>query len=343
MARSRGRGTAKGESGAVAIVVAVMLVVLLGLGAIVIDAGILYSHRRQMQTAADAAALAGVLELPGDPVGARATADQYALLNSPDADQRLFTVDSTYVANDTLVAELTDTSRRLFFARFIGWDEAPVSARAVAVAGSPITYGSGVMPFGIIASGTVEPPYGYDPGETIELVCDTGAQSQGNWHYVDLADYTAGANNTKTVIGNGGTSEPLSIGDIIETQTGLVTNPNFNALDGWFTCAPHGLAGTIYNADRGIWLPEHLDGTFCPRLITCPVIVVVDGDPYDWDSVTGAKAVEVVGFLNIFVENDPDPSNDNALYGTFVQVDPADASGHGSYTDYAGIITWLHE
>ena len=47
------------ESGAVAIIVALVMVALLSIVALVIDLGGLYDHDRELQTAADAAALAG--------------------------------------------------------------------------------------------------------------------------------------------------------------------------------------------------------------------------------------------------------------------------------------------
>jgi Flp pilus assembly protein TadG len=51
------------ESGAVAIIVALFLVVLLVLGALVVDLGSLYDHDRELQSAADAGALAGAQQI----------------------------------------------------------------------------------------------------------------------------------------------------------------------------------------------------------------------------------------------------------------------------------------
>lgn len=53
----------KDESGAVAIMVALLLVVFVGFTALAVDVGYLYSVKRQLQAAADAAALAGCQEL----------------------------------------------------------------------------------------------------------------------------------------------------------------------------------------------------------------------------------------------------------------------------------------
>lgn len=332
------RGT---EHGAIAVIVAVVIVALLAFAAIAVDAGAMYSQRRQMQTAADAAALAGVQELPGRPGTALTVADAYALENLSDADDRTFQVESTWVANDTIVAEVRQSAMGLFFAQFMGIDSAPVSARATAMVGSPTTYASGLMPFGIIASGTTNPPYGYATGEWIELVVDNGAKEQGNWHYVDLTPFTDGVSNTKTVIENGGTTNPVSIGDTIYTQTGSPTNPNFKALNDYMTCAPHGLDALVYDADRDVYEPKHIsDGSHCARLVTCPVIVIANGDPYAWDSVTGKTATKVVGFVNMLISNDPE-LKDGVLIAKFVQVVPVDTLDPGGYTDYAGVITWL--
>jgi hypothetical protein len=58
------------ERGQVAIVVSLMLVVLLGFAALVVDVGLNWATRTQAQAAADAAALAGVIALPSDPAAA---------------------------------------------------------------------------------------------------------------------------------------------------------------------------------------------------------------------------------------------------------------------------------
>jgi hypothetical protein len=179
----------------------------------------------------------------------------------PDADDRTFTVESTWVANDTLVAEVRQSAMGLSFARFMGTNSAPVSAKAKAMIGSPTTYASGLMPFGIMANGTTVSPYGYATGSFISLFQQTQS-SQGNWHYVDLTAFTDGANQTKGVIGAGGTTDPVSIGDTLSTQPGRVP-PNINALRDYLTstCGAHGLNSLAYDPDRGIYEPRHLDGT----------------------------------------------------------------------------------
>ncbi|MBI2170021.1 MAG: hypothetical protein HYU28_11075 [Actinobacteria bacterium] len=73
------------ERGVVTVIVALLLVVLLGMGAYVIDIGALYQERRELQNGADAGALAIAQECAeGDCGVPGATATQYADANAED-------------------------------------------------------------------------------------------------------------------------------------------------------------------------------------------------------------------------------------------------------------------
>lgn len=86
------------DSGAVVVIVAVVLVALLGVAAIAVDQGYLYDTRRQLQAAADAASLAGcsVLIESKDPGQAEAAAYEYAAYNANGPGEGLV-VDSVEV------------------------------------------------------------------------------------------------------------------------------------------------------------------------------------------------------------------------------------------------------
>ena len=73
------------DDGAVAISVAIAALVLFGVGALAVDIGNLYSVRRESQTSADLAALAGARELPGDKQAACKVAVAYLNDNKPGA------------------------------------------------------------------------------------------------------------------------------------------------------------------------------------------------------------------------------------------------------------------
>src|SRR5947209_4613273 len=59
------RQRTRDEHGATIVFVAVVMIVILGMAALVVDVGSWFNTRREAQNAADAAALAGVQDLPG--------------------------------------------------------------------------------------------------------------------------------------------------------------------------------------------------------------------------------------------------------------------------------------
>jgi hypothetical protein len=76
----------KGDDGAVAVLVAVLLSggVLLGMGALVIDVGLIASEREQLQSGADAAAWGVAADCPEDPDGCAERAAALAAANAND-------------------------------------------------------------------------------------------------------------------------------------------------------------------------------------------------------------------------------------------------------------------
>jgi Flp pilus assembly protein TadG len=135
--RKRGR-----ERGQILPVVALALVALLGISAFAIDVGYAYYAKRQLQSAADAAALAGAQDLPSVTT-AKATAASYASANTP---VNLASVAYTYTTSCTATAlagvgcsaatnpnNLTVTataSTNTWFAKIFGVNSFSVKARA---------------------------------------------------------------------------------------------------------------------------------------------------------------------------------------------------------------------
>ena len=131
---------ARAEAGQVLIIVAVMLPVLIGFMGLVIDLGSLYHHKRRMQTAADAGALAGAHErLRGRTVEIENSALEEAGDN--DFSHGIDGVDVTvshppvsgYYINDPIFVEvIIRQSAPTHFMRIFGWQEVPIDSRAVA-------------------------------------------------------------------------------------------------------------------------------------------------------------------------------------------------------------------
>src|SRR4051812_31463766 len=135
------------ERGAIAVIVALMMVVLLACGAIVIDAGALYQERRELQNGADAAALAIASDCAhGDCGSVDDTAARYADDNALDGVSAVDGVDVDGDAQEVTVATSTERpdgmlqiSYALAGALSDDLDGKTVHAQATAKWGSPAT------------------------------------------------------------------------------------------------------------------------------------------------------------------------------------------------------------
>ncbi len=309
------------DQGATAIMVAVLSIALLELTAVVVDAGALYSERRQIQTGADAAALAGVQELPGDPAAAVAVAEQYASANAVEATDVSFVVQGTYSANDTLVARMQDPDFGLFFARFLGMNEAPVGAQATAVIASPTSFGRGVMPFGIMSaepSGAAE--FGYPFNTLVTLKKSAANVHAGNFQFLNLTSQR-GKRVILTALEDGGVDEPVYSDTLYDTEPGLDGGNVPDALRKWVD------AGHKYCSFEDV-VELDADGMVnildyeCHRLIVCPIIVK-PGDPvqYSWEEVHGrSEPILVIGFAYFYIDEiGPKGGKDCYVTGRFIR------------------------
>jgi hypothetical protein len=123
--------------------------VILGFAAMAIDVGLFMHEKRELQKAADAAALAGAQELPYSPVQAEQEAAEWAEKNGIDSDElEAIEIASTYAANDTITVEVKrDVS--FVFGRVLGLTSDTIRADATARVGSPAEM-AGLVPFGVL-------------------------------------------------------------------------------------------------------------------------------------------------------------------------------------------------
>ena len=138
------RRVADNETGAVAVMTALLMVVLLGMTAIVVDIGMLYAERAQLQNGADAAALAIAQDCA--PVPAPASCGDYVAtanrLANANANDNRSAATTTKTSNTVTVRTSTVTSDgspaiRHWFAPILGIDSTRVEADAEASWGSP--------------------------------------------------------------------------------------------------------------------------------------------------------------------------------------------------------------
>ncbi len=141
------------ETGATITVVALLLTVLLAMAALLVDLGLLYQERRELQNGADAAALAVAQDCAGGGCGTyQATAETYADANASDGQAVVDPVTFPTATSVEVVARTADPDGspglvRAVFGRVFGREGQQVSARAVASWGSPAS--GGALPLAI--------------------------------------------------------------------------------------------------------------------------------------------------------------------------------------------------
>ena len=119
------------ESGQAVVLSVVWMVVLLGMAGLVIDVGSWYRSQRNLQSQADAAALAGAQELPASVSNAGGLAQTYAQKNGITLPASGITVTGTVVANDSITVKV-DKAAPTFFSKVFGVASVPVRAEATA-------------------------------------------------------------------------------------------------------------------------------------------------------------------------------------------------------------------
>ncbi|WP_324650151.1 pilus assembly protein TadG-related protein [Georgenia sp. H159] len=132
------------DRGATAAIVALLMVPLVAVAAIAIDVAAMYADEQQLQTGADAGAIAAAQDCArGECELAPATAQAMAVANINDGDAT-GTVVALDEAAGTVTVETT-TVREHWFAPVLGIDQTPIAARASARWGYP-TGGQAMLP-----------------------------------------------------------------------------------------------------------------------------------------------------------------------------------------------------
>jgi Flp pilus assembly protein TadG len=137
------------ETGQALVLAAFFMVAVLGFAAMAIDVGLFLHERRELQKAADAAALAGAQELPYSPGDAEQKAQEWATNNGIGAGELgSIEVSTTYVPDDTITVQV-QRDVPFIFARVLGFSSDTMKADATARVGSPAGLG-GVVPWGVL-------------------------------------------------------------------------------------------------------------------------------------------------------------------------------------------------
>lgn len=142
-------GRSRREEGQAMVLAALMMVVLLGFAAFAVDFGYVSVQKTDLQNAADAAALAGVVDLPST-ANAVGTAVAFAKSNGMDITANNVTHNTDKVVITPLSGNRLEVvcTRQVdyFFAVVLGFETTTVSARAVAQK-DPTAWSGEALPF----------------------------------------------------------------------------------------------------------------------------------------------------------------------------------------------------
>ena len=307
-------GSSTGQRGQALLLFVLALGVLLGFTAMTIDVGMFYHDRRHLQNTADAAALAGVAELPKNPIKAQKKATDWAANNGvPSSQIKTIQVRTTDAPNDTLYVEL-EKEFSWVFGRALGQGTDPVSASAAAQIQS-VNGTSNLMPWALLMgdSGCLDAQDAPIPGADCTVKLGSDASTISGWYgALDLdggggggAEYEEnivdGEANTKYC--SVGETDPACESSVVDTLTGNKVGGTGHSIDERLLNEPTCDAnGNLKDDFAEVFVPgENGVANFAvacpqsPRLIFMP-IVSLDGIPVHTVTIEGWALAYLDGY-----------------------------------------------
>ena len=285
----------RGESGQGLVVGTLVMVMILGFAAMTVDVGLFLHEKRELQNAADAAALAGVQELPFSAADAEFIAQEWAENNGIGADElEAIEISTTHVANDTITVRVK-RDVPFIFARVLGLSGDTMRADATARIGSP-SWGSNVMPWALLKSaqeGTV-----YDT----EVILKYSAQEGSSGDYGALA--LLGGTGSQTYYENILNGAETCVGCVEQTEPGNMVGKTEAGLHDRLESTSEACDefGEVFDAVGDGWRfssnecnPWKEEGADSNRVVLIPVIDDPDG---------GRDDVTVIRFALVFLANE---------------------------------------
>lgn len=275
----------KRQSGAVAIIVALSLPVLVGFAGLALDLGHLYVEKTELQNATDACALAASRELTCDPaagpcaasfllnaensgltVAARNNVDFQgnAVAISPDDITFSTTFDSGYVsraagadpASKYVKCTAQQTGIVPWFMQVLGAGNQSVSAQAVATL-SPSQANCGI-PLGMCSLGpaTMTPPFGLIKGKWYDGRFDSGGGLTGSFNWIDFTPPAGGQSELSALLTGSGVcnlnvTNPVGQSGVLGNAAAKAWNSRFGLYQGGPTnidTAPPDYTGYSYTS-----------------------------------------------------------------------------------------------
>jgi len=330
--KRKGMPARRGERGVMIIWLALFLLVLIGFGSLSVDVAKLAATRTQLQNAADAAALAGasaidsqtgVIVQPTAIARAQTTAITNKAFNDEPQPVVLAAADVTFPTPTRCKVKVRREGANgvvTTLAQVVGLKKLEVTATATAKIDTVGTVLCGILPLGVSAQGNQNFLVGCN--HTYTLKSGPGGGGCGQYGAVDFpqcvtsgdcAGMPATGANTFRCLMKYGYCCPISIGDVLNTESGNMAGPTKQAIDYRFdtdACSDQGICYTDYMARGGTG----------QRVVLIPITTPVQGN---------AK-VTILGFSAFFLKTRVGSGQGGTLQGEFLyKVIPGTGSGNG--------------
>lgn len=287
----------KREDGNAIILFTLAITALIAVTGLVIDGGMLYMTKTHLQKTANAAVLSGAQELTNDDTRVREIVEE-TLAHHDELDS----MTGIIILPETKVTVQLEKPVDMTFMRLFGVETVDVKARAtarIATMGRAI----GAAPLGI--DERIELIY----GQEYTLKVDETGVDTGNFGILALDG--PGARTYKETLLNG-SSQEISVGDIVNTQTGNIAGPTKEAVDILVDSCDN-----MYERD-------------CRRILLIPVY-----RPYNHNQ-NQLKQVEITGFAYFYILERMN-HRDKTIRGIFLKrtgsgYEVEDAVNRGAYT-----------
>jgi hypothetical protein len=330
-------GSSRGERGQALIIFVLAAGVLFGFMAMTIDVGLILHQRRELQNTADAAALAGAIELPDSPGLAYDRAQEWAELNGIDTaagDQLDIAVDPV----DNSVTVRVEREEGFIFGRVLGLVSTSVHADATARVGSPLNL-AGILPFGVLESAV-----SYN-GNPTTIKYDASNPSNGNFGPLRIDGNGAAVLEQSIMYGTQSgvcaQSQPACVDPTAQTETGNTIGAARDGFDYRFnntSGACDDFTDVLISQGDGTYRINGPCNPFLgsPESLRLVLVPVIDNFP------NGSQPVTLKYFTALFLDDfqtSKCTGNSCEVTGKFVKIvaDPANDATLGTYDPINGV------
>lgn len=321
------------EDGQTLVVFVLFLVVCLSFMAVVIDSGMYFFERREMQGSADAAALAAVRELPDNPAEANAEAGRYVNTHNGDNDGaiRVFNLSDNNRRVEIRVGKPGTTN----FGALLGVDSPEISARAVARV-QMMGPRPGMLPMAFMRDS-------FNIGQNYEIMWDNpGGGNRGAIapNMMPNCGEASGSDDFRNLIQSaeyGGIDACATpIAETLDTEPGQMAGPTRQGFDARLSGNSDSFSDVFgMDADTGFHTIEKPES---PRIGIVPVIENINGDN-TWPNGR-SQPIRILAYMLVYIGKVDSPGypaytdNGRSVWVTPVRpILPADYPD-GGFVDY---------